>query len=50
MPVQNLVYLNISFNFLTSIDKIGPNFTSLEVLDANANRITSVNLNDEEFP
>lgn len=42
--------MNISFNFLKSIEEIGGVFLSLRVLDANANRLESVEMRDEQFP
>ncbi len=49
-PGQFLTYLNISFNFLVTLEKIGNSFQALKVIDANANRIVSLDLNDVEFP
>lgn len=49
-PGQFLTYLNISFNFLVTLEKIGNSFQALKVIDANANRIVSLDLNGVEFP
>jgi Leucine-rich repeat (LRR) protein len=35
---------------LTSLENIGNSFTNLKVIDANANRIESLNIKEEEFP
>jgi Leucine-rich repeat (LRR) protein len=36
---NQLTYINLSFNFLTSLENLGSNFPTLKTIDANANRI-----------
>ena len=53
MSAYYLTYLNISFNFLTTLEKFvtpaanGNNFQMLKILDANANRIESINITSQ---